>query len=94
MLHFYRLNSNSNTLFDKEEDSDMKIKQIPSMFGNNLKEYIKMRSMVSNPSPSISQEEEQELVSATKNLCDEKRDIFEQFYNDNSEIYDEILSNV
>lgn len=86
----YRLNTDFNTLFDSEKDSDMKIKQTATIFSNNVKEYIEMKKMLLNPNPSISIEEEQELVLTTKNLCKENMDIFEQFYNDNSEIYDEL----
>lgn len=86
----YRLNPDSNTLFDNEEDSDMKIKLASSILSNNSKEYIKMKKMLLNSNPSIPIEEEQELVLRTKKLCEQNIDIFEQFYNDNSEIYDEI----
>ncbi len=88
----YRLNPDSNTLFDNEEDSDMKIKQTSSIFGNNAKDYAKMKKMLANPNPSISLEEEQELVLETKKLCEQNMDVFEQFYNDNSEIYAEITN--
>lgn len=88
----FRLNPNSNTLFDIEEDSGMKIKQIVSIFCNNAKDYAKMRKMLANPNPSISLEEEQELVLETKKLCEQNMDVFEQFYNDNSEIYAEITN--
>lgn len=86
----YRLNSNSNTLYDNEEDSDMKIKQTSSILSNTKKELLKMKKMLLNPNPGISIEEEQELVLGTKKLCEQNMDIFEQFYDDNIEIYDEI----
>lgn len=88
----YRLRPNSNTLYDNEEDSNMKIKQTSSIFGNNAKDYARMRKMLANPNPSISLEKEQELVLETKKLCEQNMDIFEQFYNDNSEIYAEITN--
>lgn len=88
----YRLNSDSNTLFDNEEDSDMKIRQTSSILANSTKEYMEMRKMLANPTSSISIEEEQKLVLGTKKLCEQSIDIFEQFYNDNSEIYDEIAN--
>ena len=49
-----------------------------------------MKKMLLNPNPSISIEEEQELVLSTKKLCEQNMDIFEQFYDENIEIYDEI----
>ena len=88
----YRLNSDSKTLFDNEEDSNMKIKITPSLLSNNSKELIEMKNRLLNSKPSISIEEEQELVLETKKLCEQNIDVFEKFYNDNSEIYDEITN--
>lgn len=86
----YRFDSESNTLYDNEEDSDMKIRQVSSLLCNSSKEYLKLGEMLKNPNQSISLEEEQKLVQETKKLCKQNMDIFEQFYHDNSELYDEI----
>lgn len=51
-----------------------------------------MKKMLLNPNPSISIEEEQKLVLGTKKLCEQNIDIFDKFYDDNIEIYDEIAN--
>ena len=51
---------------------------------------MKMSNKLLRPNPSLPIEEEQKLVMDTKLLYGQNVDIFEQFYNDNHEIYNEI----
>lgn len=41
---------------------------------------------------SISLLEEEEMIASTRNMCEGNMDIFEKFYNDNNELYGEIVN--
>ena len=82
-----------NTLYDNECD-DILIRLISSIVLNDLKDYLQMKKRLSNPCLSITAEEEQALVKATLDKCKNNMDIFEQFYVDNCELYDDISSKV
>ena len=53
-----------------------------------------MKKSLSNPCLSITTEEEQLLVKSTLDKCKNNTDIFEQFYDDNCELYDDISNKV
>ena len=53
-----------------------------------------MKKRLSNPSLSITAAEEQALVKATLDKCKNNMNIFEQFYVDNCELYDDISNKV
>lgn len=89
-IRIYRLNHESKTLFDNQEDGDLEFRIIPTLYSNSLKELMKMSNKLLRPNPSLPIEEEQKLVMDTKLLYGQNADIFEQFYNDNHEIYNEI----
>ena len=90
----YRMKeSNESTLYDSKcDDIPMRLKS--SIVLNNLKDYLQMKKRLANPSLSITAEEEQALVKATLDKCKNNMDIFEQFYVDNCELYDDISSKV
>lgn len=83
--------SNKNTLYDNTNDS-IKIKEISSLILNNPKSYLNLKKKLNEPIIHISPEEEQHLINSTLNICKQNTDIFEQFYNDNSELYSEITN--
>ena len=93
----YRMKeSDKDTLYDGECD-DIPIRLISSILLNKLnnsKDYLQMKKRLSNSSLSITAEEEQSLVKATLDKCKNNMEIFEQFYVDNCELYDEISSKV
>lgn len=90
----YRMKeSDKGTLYDSECD-DIPIRLISSIVLNNSKDYLKMKKRLSNPCFIIKVEEEQAFVKATLNKCKNNMDIFEQFYVDNCELYDDISSKV
>lgn len=90
----YRMKeSNEGTLYDSECD-DIPMRLISSIVLNDSKDYLQMKKRLSNPGLSITAEEEQALVKATLDKCKNNMDIFEQFYVDNYELYDDISSKV
>ncbi len=90
----YRMKeSNEGILYDNFYD-DIPIRLKSSIELNALKDYLKMKKYLSNPCLSITPEEEQLLVKSTLDKCKNNTDIFEQFYDDNCELYDDISSKV
>lgn len=85
--------SNESILYDSE-CGDIPIRLISSMVLNNSKDYLQMKKNLSNACLSISAEEEQAFIKATLDKCKNNMDIFEQFYVDNCELYDDISSKV
>lgn len=63
-------------------------------FINEKMQYLKLKQRLIDSNPSISKEEEKILIDKTINICDDNRDIFEKFYNENKEIYQEINAKV
>lgn len=63
-------------------------------FINEKMQYLKLKQRLIDSNPSISKEEEKILTNKTINICDDNRDIFEKFYNENKEIYQEINAKV
>lgn len=90
----YRMNeSDKNILFDEECDN-IPIKTLPSMVLNNSQDYLRMRERLASQYPSVTKEEEMKMIRDTLALCDSNMDIFEQFYTENSELYDDISSKI
>lgn len=90
----YRMKeSNGDILYDSECD-EIPIRLLSSILLNDLKGYLQMKKRLSNPCSSISLEEEQALIKATLDKCKNNMDIFEQFYADNCELYDDISSKI
>ncbi len=87
----YRMSdTNRNTLCDVYGDVPIKLKT--SIINDSLKNYKMLKENLSKP--SIPLEEEQQLVEETKNICENNTDIFEHFYKNNSELYDEVSNKV
>lgn len=61
---------------------------------NDKNQYLKVKQRIIDSYPSISKEEEKILIDKTINICDDNKDIFEKFYNENKEIYQEINAKV
>ena len=88
----YKLKENDkNFLYDSETDK-IKIHYAGlGFFG--LEKYKNIKLIKANILlPSSSVEEDQVLIQRISKLCENNQDIFEQFYNDNSEMYNEISS--
>lgn len=90
----YRMRENDkNVLYDDEYDR-VPIKLLPSIVLNNFKDYLRMREKLSQQYPSVTREEEKQMIERTINDCKNNIDIFEQFYNENSDLYSDISSKV
>ena len=90
----YRMNENNkNTLYDSECDN-IPISFISSRVLNGSKNYLKMKKNLSKPNLSIALAEEETFIKETLDKCKNNMDIFEQFYNDNCELYDDISNKV
>jgi len=85
--------TNKNLLFDQEYEAPIRF--VTSLLLNgDLKSHLKMKKSLSRQYPSVSKEEEKLMVGETTKLCDENKDLFEKFYSENSELYDDISSKV
>ena len=90
----YRVRENDkNVLYDDEYDK-VPIKLLSSIVLNDSKDYLRMREMLSQQYPSVTREEEKQMIEQTIMKCNGNMDIFEQFYNENSELYTDISSKV
>ena len=49
-----------------------------------------LRKKIFIPNDTISLEDEKKIITSTLDICKNNLDIFERFYNDNKEIYEEI----
>lgn len=90
----YRMSeSDKKLLYDDE--CELIIKPLSSLLLNsNPKNYLKMKAFLASQYPSVSKEEEKLLIEETMKLCNGNSDIFEDFYAENSELYDDISSKV
>lgn len=90
----YRMSeSDKNLLYDDE--GELLIRTLSSLLlNNNSKNYLKMKEHLASQYPSVSKEEEKLMVEKTMKLCNGNSDIFENFYAENSELYDDISSKV
>lgn len=90
----YRLrDSDEGILCDSIDDKiiikDTEIKRLNDL--NNRKIYDTYNKILV-PRESISLEEEEKIITLTSNICTSNMDVFEQFYNENRDLYGEISS--
>lgn len=88
----YRMSDSNNGMLYDDISDNISIKTISSMVFNGLGNYLRMRERLLSIYPSVSLEEEQQIIAETKKICTDNTDIFEQFYEDNKELYNEISS--
>ena len=89
----YRISEqDKNMLYDKEGAVALRINS--SILSNKFKEFRNLKKEINKQYPSISIEQENKLVSETLDICKKNTDIFENFYNDNNELYNEISNKV
>lgn len=90
----YRVRENDkNVLYDDEYDS-VPIKLWSSISLNGSKDYLRISEKLSQQYPSVTREEEKQMIEQTITDCKNNMDIFEQFYNENSDLYGDISSKV
>ncbi len=85
----YRMNKYYNLYDCRYEDTQIHLKS--SILLNDLKRYLQLKKNLSMPYITITPEEEQTLVQETLIKCKNNMDVFEHFYNNNCELYDNIL---
>ncbi len=61
---------------------------------NKSKDISIIKDRLSQQYPSVSKEEEKQLIEQTTRVCNGNMDIFEQFYTENRELYSDISSRV
>lgn len=88
----YRMSETDKGILYDDECDNIPIRLTSSIVLNNSKDYRRLREHLLKQYPSISREQENAMVKQTLNICDTNMDIFEQFYSDNSELYDDISS--
>lgn len=94
LFEVYRLNNFKNGILNDEYGKEIVIKKDLCYTQNDLTDKeIKMflKYMENNPS-SISMLEEREIVNTVLLMCTNNMDIFDKFYSDNHELYEEIAN--
>ena len=77
--------NDSMVLCDKKGEAEVKL--VSSTVHNNLKNYLNLRKKVLEKYDSPTIEEEKKMILQTLEICLKNRDIFENFYKDNNELY-------
>ena len=90
----YRMSeSDKKMLYDDE--CELPIRYTASLaLSKDSKDYLRMKKRLVSQYPSVSKEEEKLMIEETMKLCNGNSDIFENFYTENSELYDDISSKV
>ena len=91
-VRIYRMSEDDkNVLYDDEYDS-IPIKLWSSISLNGSKDYLRISEKLSQQYPSITREKEKQIIRQTIIDCKNNMDIFEQFYNENGDLYNDISS--
>lgn len=93
IFKIYRQNERDKKII-YDDDSENSIRIMSTKYLTYNKNYVLMKKRINEQYPTISIEEEKEMISNMLNLCKNNMDIFDQFYNENREIYDEISNKV
>lgn len=90
----YRMSeSDKKMLYDDE--CELPIRYTSSLvLSKNSKDYLRMKERLASQYPSVSKEQEKLMIEETMKICNGNSDIFENFYTENSELYDDISSKV
>ena len=90
----YRMSeSDKKMLYDDE--CELPIRYTSSLaLSNDLKNFLRIKERLASQYPSVSKEEEKLMIEETMKICNGNSDIFENFYTENSELYDDISSKV
>ena len=94
LIRIYRMSeSDKKMLYDDERE--LSIRYTSSIvLSNDLINYLVMKEHLASQYSSVSKEEEKLMIEETMKLCNGNSDIFENFYTENSELYDDISSKV
>lgn len=93
-IRTYRLYKNEKRVLYDDEYGKIPIKAAVSMVAADASSYLNARRNLLLQYPSIPLEEEQFLTSETLKICEGNIDLFDQFYNENKELYSELSNKV
>lgn len=86
----YRMNQ-EGILYDSCDDKILLKKDtFKYMNDRDYKESYSLKSQILLPKETISLEEEKKIVDDVREICENNKDIFEKFYSENIELYEEI----
>ena len=86
--------SEDNKKIIKDSSKSQSLRIHSSITTNLLKNNIKLIKEINKQYPSIQIEQENKLISDTLEICNNNIDIFEKFYNENKELYNDISNEV
>lgn len=89
----YRMDDLKGTLYDSKYN-DIQMHFLSSIALNGPLFYPKIKKRLSESNSNILEEEEEQMVKATLEKCENNMDVFEQFYTDNSQLYDDISDKI
>lgn len=84
----YKLSQNNNSILVDDVDDKIKIRKGTTALFNKYRDIKTISSNISLPSSTL--EEDKLLAEKIKELCKKNLDVFEKFYNENSELYNEL----
>lgn len=72
------------------DNATIQINLTRSMQFNDEDRMKRLQEFLKSPYPCASKEEILKLMEATEKICEQNRDIFEQFHRENKELYEEV----
>lgn len=88
---YYRMNPDDGNLYS--EDYELIIKYpMTNKFNVGNPSYESFNSRMNENNKSLSNDKVKELTYKTNDIIRENKDVFERFYSDNKELYDEVSS--
>lgn len=79
-----------NILYDANYNYQVTLKNKDSILISTYKDYKRLNSELEKDMTFISLDEENEMIKSTLNICNLNLDLFENFYNTNKELYNEL----
>ena len=76
-----------------DDEYELPIRYLSSLaFKRSSKDYSRMKERLASQYPSVSKKQEKLMIEETMKICNGNSDIFENFYAENNELYDDISS--
>jgi len=86
----YRLKEGTKNILYDEDDDRIQIKRVTSNLLGGPNNRLEISFNLTKPFYEISLDGEKEMITLTQNICKDNNDIFESFYRENNELYNEI----
>lgn len=90
----YRMKEADKGILYDDECDYIPIRFVSSIVLNKPKGYVELNKLLTDEYSSISIDEEQSMIDDTMNKCKSNIDVFEKFYVDNCELYNDVASKV